>query len=143
MKIRKMNEKAVSEIIGTILLLGMAVAFFSVLSITVLSHPSSPSSPSTSLVSMIDEEYLLIEHRGGKSLHLDTEVIITFNDGTSENIRIGDGNYLDADAKIDGLWSIGEWCIYRDAGLKNQQVSVSVVDMESNSVIMTGLLKGT
>ena len=101
MKIKRMNKKAASEIIGTVLLLGMAIAFFSVLSITVLSYPSSSSSPSTNLVGMIiptnetnNEENLLIEHRGGDALSLDTKVIITFNNGTSKNIRIGDGNYL-------------------------------------------------
>lgn len=152
MKIKRMDEKAASEIIGTVLLLGMAIAFFSVLSITVLSYPSSSSSPSTNLVGMIipnetnDEEYLLMEHRGGDALRLDTKVVITFNNGTSESITIGDEdkNYLTEKSKEDNLWGIGEWFFYnQDLNLDGQQVSIAVVDVESNSVIMTGSLRGT
>jgi hypothetical protein len=92
-----------------------------------------------------NEENLLIEHRGGDALSLDTKVIITFNNGTSESITIGDEdkNYLTEKSKKDNLWGIGEWFIYPDINLMGQQVSIAVVDVESNSVIMTGSLRGT
>jgi flagellin-like protein len=121
-------DKAVSDVIGTALLLGMTISLFSVLSGIVLSYPSPSSSPTINLVGTIEGEYLLIEHRGGESLSLDTKVIITIGDNTSK-IRIGDENYLDEKAKADKLWGIGEWFTYRDANMNNSKVMISVVDV--------------
>ena len=143
MKLKGSNE-GVSEIIGTILLLGMAISFFSILSFTVLSYPSAPSSPSANLVATKDGDHLLIEHRGGEALTLDTKVIITFSNGTSKSMTIGDKNYLDDKAKEDNLWGLGEWFIYpyQDTNITSKPVSIEVVDVKSNSRIMTGLLNG-
>lgn len=143
MKLKGSNE-GVSEIIGTVLLLGMAISFFSILSYTVLSYPSAPSSPSANLVATKDGGHLLIEHRGGEALTLDTKVIITFSNGTSISMTIGDKNYLDDKAKEDNLWGLGEWFIYpyQDTNIKSKPVSIAVVDMKSNSMIMTGSLNG-
>jgi flagellin-like protein len=141
MKLKGSNE-GVSEVIGTVLLLGMAISFFSILSYTVLSYPSTPSSPSANLVATTEGKCLLIEHRGGEALTLDTKVIITFSNGTSKSMAIGDKNYLDDKAKEDNLWGIGEWFIYQDKNITSKPVSVAVVDVKSNSMIMTGFLNG-
>jgi flagellin-like protein len=141
MKLKGANE-GVSEVIGTVLLLGMAISFFSILSYTVLSYPSAPSSPSANLVATKDGDHLLIEHRGGEALTLDTKVIITFSNGTSKSMAIGDKNYLDDKAKEDNLWGLGELFIYQDKNITSKTVSIAVVDVKSNSRIMTGLLNG-
>jgi len=132
------NNEAVSEIVGTVLLLAMAICLFSLLSIIILSYPISASTPSANLVGTIEGDYLIIEHRGGTPLRLDTKVMLS---NTDDSIRIGD--YLDDKAKEDNLWGIGEWFIYKNANLTNQMVSISIVDVESNCVIMTGSLQGT
>lgn len=142
MKFKKADE-AVSDLVGTVLLLGMAVLFFSILSAVVLSYPISSSSPSTNLVGTIEGEYLLIEHRGGEPLSLETKVILFMDNGTSKSILIGDENYLDDEAKKDNLWGIGEWFIYQDEDIMNEQVMITVVDAESSSVILRGTLQGT
>jgi len=143
MKLR-INDEAVSEIVGTVLLLAMAICLFSILSIIILSYPISASTPSADLVGTIEGDCLLIEHRGGTPLRLDTKVLLTYSNGASESIRIGENNYLDNDSKDgDNLWGIGEWFIYQNDNLINQTVSISIVDVESNCVIMTGSFQGT
>ena len=54
MRKMKKAEEALSEVVGTVMLLGMAVSLFSVLSIVVLTHPFNPSAPSVNIVGMID-----------------------------------------------------------------------------------------
>jgi len=142
MKFKKMDE-AVSDIVGTALLLGMAVLLFSVLSYVVLSYQSTPSSASANLVGMIDDDYLLIEHRGGESLGLDTQVVLTISGSISECVSVGDSDYLSDEAKMDNHWGIGEWFVYQDDDMTDKQVYISVVDKVSNSVIMSGSLKST
>ena len=140
------DDKAVSEIVGTVLLLAIAICIFSLLSVIVMSYPIPSDTPSANLVGTIiktnEGEYsLVIEHRGGTSLRLDTKVLLEFSNGTSKSIRIGEKQYLDTNAKEDNLWGIGECFIYTDSNLKNQNVTISIVDVESNSMIMTGLLQ--
>ena len=136
----RINDEAVSEIVGTVLLLAMAICLFSLLSIIILSYPISASTPSADLVGTIEEDCLYIEHRGGTPLRLDTKVMLSIRD---ESIKIKIKDYLDDKAKDDNLWGIGEWFIYRNDNLTNQKISISIVDVESNCVIMTGLLQGT
>jgi hypothetical protein len=142
MTFKKMDE-AVSDIVGTILLLGMAVLLFSVLSYVVLSYPATPSSASANLVGVIDDDYLMIEHRGGESLNLDTRVVLTISGSIPKSVSVGDSNYLSDEAKMDNHWGIGEWFVYQDDDMIGKQVDISVVDKVSNSVIMSGSLKST
>lgn len=139
----KGSNEAVSDIVGTVLLLGMTIALFSVLCIGVLSHPSSPSEPAVNLVGTINDGKLYLEHCGGEALDLDTKVIITIGDNSSESIIVGDQDYLNEDAKKDNLWNIGEGLVYENANMHGEQVKFTVVDTKSNSVIMLGSLKGT
>ena len=142
------SDKAVSDIVGTVLLLGMTIALFSVLCVGVLSYPSNPSKPAVNLVATIDindGRYLFIEHRGGETLNLDTKVIITIDNNPSTTIIVRDENYLTDEAKKDNKWGIGEALIYPLFTLEGDneggQLRISVVDVESNSVIMQGRLQ--
>jgi len=51
----KRANKAVSSIVGTALLLGMAIALFSIVQILALSFPYNPNPPSVRLVGNIEE----------------------------------------------------------------------------------------
>jgi len=137
-------DEAVSDIVGTVLLLGMTIALFSTLCVGVLSYPSNPSLPAANLVGTIEGKFLILEHRGGESLSLDTKIIITFGDGSSTSFIVRDESYLNDNAKKDNKWGIGEGLVYPlvypdDSG---KQIKIAVVDIESNSVIMLGSLQG-
>jgi len=131
----KRADDAVSEVVGTILLLGITVSLFSVICVIVLSYPFLPSSPSTNLVGMVEGEYLLIEHRGGKALDLGTKVTLTIGDNMSESVTVED--FLNNESKEDNRWDIGEWFVYNNSNIIGKKVGIAVVDVESNSVILT------
>jgi len=137
----KKTDEAVSEIVGTILLLGITVSLFSVICGIVLSYPFSPSSPPTNLVGMVEGEYLLIEHRGGKALDLGTKVSLTIGDNMSEIITVG--AYLNNESKEDNQWGIGEWFVYQDSDITGKKVGIAVVDVESDSVILIETFQGS
>jgi len=136
----KKTDEAVSEIVGTILLLGITVSLFSVICVIVLSYPFSPSSPSTNLVGMVEEDYLLIEHRGGKALELGTKVSLTIGDNMSEIITVE--AHLNNESKEDNRWGIGEWFVYQDSNITGKKVGIAVVDIESDSVILIETFQG-
>ena len=139
----KRADAAVTETVGTILLLGMTVSLFSMLSIIVLSYPFTPAPPSVDLVGTINGDNIIVEHCGGEALSLDTKIVLMLGD-TKENIIVGNESYFD-DSNGDGLWNIGERLVYLPAvGISNLQIKVTVVDVHSNSVIMMGTIqKGT
>ena len=136
MKIRNSNE-AVSEILGTVLLLGMAVSLFSLLSFIVLSYPFTPSPPSVNLVGSIDGTNVTIEHYGGDSFDIASNVIVMVG-GVSKNVNITD--FLDNPNNND-LWDIGERLVYSVGDVVGEQVEVTVVDTRSSSIIMSGILQ--
>jgi len=136
----KRADEAVSEIVGTILLLGITVSLFSVICGIVLSYPFSPSSPSTNLVGMVEGDFLLIEHRGGKALELGTKVSLTIGDNMLEPITVGD--FLNNESKGDNRWDIGEWFVYWNSDIMGKKVGIAVVDVESDSVILIDTFQG-
>jgi hypothetical protein len=145
---KKKADTAVSEIIGTVMLLGITVTLFSVLSIVVLSFPLNPSSPAVNLVGLVDEGNIIIEHRGGETLHLETKIILVFTRLEIGDIRVNftARDYLDGDSLSNRLWNIGEKIVYDPSqvikdNIAYYQVTCTVVDVESNSVIMRGIIQ--
>ena len=139
---RNKQNKAVSEVIGSVFLLSIMVTSFSVIYLNVLSIPP-PSNPlNVEIVSYIENNNLVLEHQKGESLDLDTK--ITVNMGfKNETILVG--NYLDSDAKKDGVWSIGERVIYpfyyNISNIKDYFTPyVYVADIDSNSLEFIGTL---
>jgi len=145
MKIRNSNE-AVSEIVGTVLLLGMAVSMFSLLSFTVMSYPFNPSPPSVNLVACMQginnvtgETNVTIGHYGGESLDISTTKVMVSIQGISNDVNIT--RYLN-DSNKNALWDIGEKLSYHiSENVVGKRVEVTVVDTKSNSIIMSGLLQ--
>ncbi|MGC9308675.1 MAG: PKD domain-containing protein, partial [Thermoplasmatota archaeon] len=153
------NKSAVSEILGTVLLLAIAVIIFSSLIVYVLSMDADPEAPNLHLVGTVagDGSNAIIEHRGGDTLRLkDTKVMlqrgiqehvtITFDsEGNASNEK---GDNLGAIIKggnngdTDGLWEIGEYLSYDgfNENLQSWDVRAIVVDTVSNSIIMSGTI---
>ena len=131
----KRTNKAVSETVGTMLLLGISIALFSVVYLSVLTIYPSSTRPSVNLICSVDEnnKNITLEHCGGKKLDLDTEIRITINE-TNEKFTVSD--YLNNESKDNGAWNIGERVVYPVEDITDKMVSVSVVDKDSNSVIM-------
>ena len=69
------SKDAVSEILGTVLLLAMAVALFAVIYIIVFSITITTTPPIVNLVGSLDGENVIIEHHGGESLDNNVNII--------------------------------------------------------------------
>ena len=140
---KKINSKnirlklAVTEIVGTILLLTISIALFSVVYFAFFSiQPSSPS-PSSDIAASVEKDKIIFEHRSGEPLSLDTRILLNIG-GNKFEVKVGD---ILEDANGDGLWNIGERLVYTGTDLESLQTEATVVDVRSNSVIMQGILK--
>ncbi|MBN2603544.1 MAG: type IV pilin N-terminal domain-containing protein [Candidatus Thermoplasmatota archaeon] len=132
----KRKNAAVSEIIGTVLLLGITISLFAVLCVVVLAYPHPSPPPSVNLVGMVDNDYLIIEHRGGESLTLDTTVIIS-NETSTIRYTLKDVNI--SHYTNNSQWDVGEWISIYIGGIS--KADVAVIDKTTDSVIMTGRFK--
>jgi hypothetical protein len=138
---RKQN-RAVSEILGTVLLLGIVAASFSVLYYNVNSIPPPSNPPNVTIIGTIEGNNLVFEHQKGDSLDLDTKITLNMN---IKNETFLVKQYLDADALQDGKWNIGERVVYPFSyNLSNIRsyytVNLDVADKESNSLVFIGTL---
>ncbi|DAC72400.1 MAG TPA: hypothetical protein DSN98_05315 [Thermoplasmata archaeon] len=144
--LRKKNQqknKATSEVLGTLLLIGICVSLFVLLAIATMSMPSvffSNPTPSVNIIGRIEGNSVVFEHHGGQGIPLDTEITVWF---AETKVVTTVGNILDAASKADGEWNIGEKIFIpnNDPNLPIMLVSVSITDKESNSVIMRGVLQ--
>jgi len=134
----KRRNLAVSETVGTLLLLSISVSLFSVIYSSVLTISPSPTKPSVNLIGKFEKNNIILEHRGGKILDLDTQIIVTIND-TTESFIIND--YMNNESRENGVWNIGERVVYPTGDVTDLKVSVSVIDIHTNSVIMLVVLQ--
>ncbi len=154
---KKLGKEGVSEIIGTVLLLAVAIATFSVLAIYVFSSTSpSASSPDLDLVGYINEnQHIIIEHKGGEEVKL-SNIKITVWKGDADSCSyhfddegrlMGDyASYADfEDINTDKKWGVGEYIDINATAIfgniTNWQISAIVIDENSNSVIFSGILQ--
>ncbi len=135
-KFKLNHNSAVSEVVGTILLLGIAVALFSVVYIALLGTPHLPPTPVSNIAYSINDEIITLTHVGGKPLDLNAEVKIFINDELFESYKLGD--YVDVD---ETNWGLGEKLIFDLSGNISESdysIGVQVIDVNSNSIVMMG-----
>ena len=139
MRIKK-NNVAISEMLGTILLLLIAVVSFTVIQFNVLSNQFTQDQPFVTIIGEIKGKNIILLHRGGKSLSLQTKVNFEIGENIY-NIIIGENEYLDSTFKADGVWNIGESLIFKqELDLNNLKVKVTVIDVERNTIVMSEIL---
>lgn len=138
-KLKDSNEM-VSEILGTVLLIGIVVAIFSTMYVSVISYPNPEPSSYARLVATIEGNNIIMEHRGGDALSLNTKFQITIGNKTT-TLTIGEKNYLDNEAKKDKKWNVGERLVFPfDYNLSHCEAQITAVDRNSKSLIMMGSL---
>jgi flagellin-like protein len=141
------NKKAVSEIIGTVLLLGMAIALFT--GVHLASHniiPFYPNMPSVRISGAIDidNNRVVLAHNGGDPLPFNTNISFS-NDKTQE--IIGEKNaseIIDIETSDgDNFWNIGERLIFRPIeDVNGLSIKILIIDLESNSIILQSTFQG-
>ena len=138
----KRKNHAVSEIVSVILLLCIAISLFAVVQIVVFSYPFDQSPPSLNLVGSIDKENILIEHQGGERISLNAKIILLI-EGKNQTSIIARDYLVDNTSDDDDYWEIGEIVTYdTKMVLTGFKVEATVVDKETNSIVMNGLIQG-
>lgn len=139
---KKRHNDSVTEIVGTLILLGIAVALFSVLYFLVFSFPSIPPTPSANIAFSLDETNITIIHNGGKPLTLDTDIRILVNNKLYNESEVQD--YLNNSEKIDDYWGPGEaFTLNFSIDMIAYPVQVMVIDVHTNSIVMMADLFNT
>ena len=138
MKIKwKKSDGAVSEVIGAILMVGIGVALFSILYFIVMSYPFTPSVPSVDIVGSIEGSNIILEHRGGDSL--DQNATVSFIVGATRISKTVQDLLIDSNG--NHRWDVGERLVYYNSSMTNLQVEATVIDRDSNSIMMMGVLQ--
>ena len=91
------KNKAVSEVVGTALLLSMAIALFVIVQLLAFAYPFNPSAPAAEIVGTIDQGDIVLIHNRGESISLKAKIIIDSEGETPVPIVAKDHLDLDAD----------------------------------------------
>jgi uncharacterized repeat protein (TIGR01451 family) len=136
------RDLAVTEIVGCILMLGMATSSFSVVYYQVVSAPTPNPPPIVEISGAIDDNKVIVTHRGGEPLGLDTELVLNIG-GTRKSFEVGD--FLDSRSKEDGVWCLGErfvYPLYYDFDFSAYpDLDINIFDSDTSSLLMTGITK--
>jgi len=140
MVVSLLNDLGVSEIVGTIMLLGVTVGLFSVVAGVVLSFPSSESAPLADIVGTVVDGEVIILNRGGEPVSLDSRVLVDVDGNIS---RYSVGELLDPDFAADGWWDIGENIRFDivdlcGPGSSAETVGLTIIDGKSSQIIFKG-----
>ena len=131
------DNKGVSEIIGTILMLAITVVLFSSIMVFVTNMPTPIMRPTADFLSSLDVSTdpptLTLTHNGGEALNDYETVILVIIDGTVRT------RYFDTGTSTS-KWSIGEpWKFtgFHNFG-SNTSLEAMIIDTHSNSQIWDG-----
>lgn len=137
-----LKENAVSEIVGTLILVTIAVSVFSAVSYIILNpwfNYTDESPPSIMLVASVKDDGIVLEHRGGVSLDQQTQITLIIANVT-DIFMLDEFNYWN-DANLDGLWSINERVVYPSSGLAGKQISCQVVSLQKNMILFDKIIQ--
>ena len=136
------QNEAVSEIIGALILIIIAVTLFSALTIIILNpflNYSDVTPPNTFLVGYIKNNNVIVEHHGGIPLSPQTRITVSI-DGVPNTFTVNQFNYW-KDENGDAAWSIGEQVVYPGGSLQGKNVRCVIVDIKKNNVVFDKTLQ--
>ena len=140
----KRSKKAVTELLGTFILLMISIALFTLVNFVVITYPFAGSIPSVNLVGAINfnnpivttDDTIVLKHNYGDPLPSNTKIIIIIDDNSYDKP-------VDYFLGPSEIWNIGEIIeinpnsIFGFSGdLASSYVKVTVIDEASNTVIM-------
>jgi len=133
-------NRAVTEIIGSILLIAIAISVFSLIYLYVLSDSGPSPEAYVNIVGKLESGDVVFENRRGESLGLDTQLILLLG-GRKYDMTIDENSLLSDEDKNDGYWNIGERLVYSGMNITDLQVESTIVDKATKSVVMWGILQ--
>ena len=133
----KESYNAVSEVVGTVLMLGIAVAIFAILYFIVISQPLETTEPTPRIIATVEGDNIILEHRGGYELNSDAKITINLGYGP-ETSTVGE---LLIDTNGNNKWDIGEKLAYPFTySLDISEADVIGVNVEGKEVFLRGTL---
>jgi len=137
------NQKAVSEIIGTMLLLGSAVVLFSVVYFSILSAPTPTQPPAFNVMAKMegqtDNATIVISHMGGNPVDVNSRFFVEIaGERKPEQIL---KNCIVQNNEDEDLWNFGEQISYHVGNVSGVQVDMGVADIHSNSLVLMSTLQ--
>jgi len=129
------EKKALTDVIGTLLLLMIAIGLFSALYFFVFSIETPEHTPSVNIIGYAEGTNVTLVHWGGAPVNLDNiSIILNENDETN--------NFSIENEAINGnpdFWEIGETLVYPTV-FSNQNFKIDIIDIISNSILMSGTI---
>ena len=130
------NKRAVSNVVGVVLLLLITIAVASTLYYTTLSYEMPEKAPIVSGLITHYSDGLHIEHWGGESILL-KDITVSLRNDTNTIELYGEDDFTIKLSNNDDYWNVGEHLVYDTSSL-NGSYKVNVVDNVSNSIILSG-----
>jgi len=134
------NNHAVAELIGSFLLVAIAVSVFASIFVFVMSDSGPSPETYVKIVGKLESGDVVFENRRGESLGLNTQVILLLG-GRIFDMNINDNLLISTEDKENGFWDIGERLVYSEMNITDLQVEATIVDKATNSVVMWGILQ--
>lgn len=136
-------DHAVSEIVGTILMLGIVIIGVSVIGISLISYQGPTGTPNTNVDAWVDEKSntINIEHVGGSPLDIkDLKILVNIDEKwhiiSSKHLR---SLYGKDEWSAGDIISINSSDTWRE-DLSNNYVESTVVHKSSNTMVFNGVL---
>lgn len=151
--IKRRSHHAVSEVLATVLLLGITIALFGFLNYVVFNFSFEPSAPSVSLIGSLSptetHNNITIDHNGGESLEGTTQLIITVGSTTSktsvQDIIVGTPDWTllsNPNDKNPDRWDFGETIHFESTyDFTDTYIQVTVMDPTTNTLILSVILQ--
>jgi len=132
------EKKSVSEVLGTILLLAVAVTVITIISYNVLNKEVYVEESNPTIIATVEGSNIIFEHRGGERLGFNTEITVKIA-GAEDKILVKDNIKIDSNS--NNKWDIGEKVEYPFVyDFSNSKAEVMVVDVQKNKIVMDGVL---
>lgn len=131
------KDNAVTEILGTMLLLVISLIIFSTVYFSVLSIPQKEAAPNANIAFSFDNDTVTLSHLSGSPVDPESTISIII-DGNRDTIRINEFNSWDNNS--NNLWNFGEKLVYNtgESNLLAKNITVSILDKNSNSLVLHG-----
>ena len=97
------SDQAVSEVLGMVLLLAIAILFISAIYINVLSDPGPANKPEVTLIGKLESGAVVFNHHWGEALELDTKILFTIAGQSIGPFDIKD--LIEEESSFDGVRS--------------------------------------
>ena len=134
------QNKAITEIIGTMLLLGITISLFSVVYVSVFTVSPPNRAPLANIAANIIKDVdgngvVVIRHLGGNPIPGNAEIVI---DKGGINQRVKVSSLL---AENETEWTAGTTFRFDEGDITGVNVDLMIVDVDSNAIVMNHQLQ--